>query len=387
MTETENKSPAPAKSIDTVFEERAAASDNETFARIKRGVFMRAVFLSVLLLAVGYILSPDSRVKAVSVRGNNYLSGKYIEDLSGIRVNDLFYIQFPGALSAKIQKDPMIADASVRLLRNNLVEITVTEKQPIGYRYDEEVPTILFTDGSICDLTSDYMRILARIPYITGFNDETATHLLTSGFGDVMPSVIESMAEVIQYPLSYDDEAVEIRMRDGGVFFGNYFSLGLINNYETISALMTNKDLCVYADNATTVAAARACPWDEVETVLEYWTDEEGNYIYNKWGDRAVRHYYSDKNGNFYLDDNGEKILIPIDSYGQDQKDPDFLNHYFEGWYKNGYLEEPTEEETEEGEESADGEETAADETENSGEETAEPETGEPGADQETAVG
>ena len=116
-------------------------------------------------------------------------------------------------------------------------------------------------------------------------------------------------------------------------------------------------------------------------------SDEEGNYIYNKWGDRAVRHYYSDKNGNFYLDDNGEKILIPIDSYGQDQKDPDFLNHYFEGWYKKGYLEEPTEEETEEGEESADGEETAADETENSGEETAEPETGEPGADQETAVG
>ncbi len=381
MTETENKNPAPAKSIDTVFEERAAASDNETFARIRRGIFMRAVFLSVLLLALGFILSPDSRVKAVSVRGNNYLSGKYIEELSGIRVNDLFYFQFPGALSSRIQKDPMIADASVRLLRNNLVEITVTEKQPVGYRYDEEVPTILFTDGSICDLTSEYMRILARIPYITGFNDETATHLLTSGFADVMPSVIESMAEVIQYPLSYDDEAVEIRMKDGGVFFGNYFSLGLINNYETISALMTNKDLCVYADNATTVAAARACPWDEVETVLEYWTDEDGNYIYNKWGDRAVRHYYSDNKGNFYLDDNGEKILIPIDAYGQDQKDPDFLNHYFQGWYKNGYLEEPTEEETEEGEESA--EENAED----SAEETADPETVEPEGNQETAVG
>ena len=41
----------------------------------------------------------------------------------------------------------------------------------------------------------------------------------------------------------------------------------------------------------------------------------------------------TDNNGNFYLDENGEKILIPIDAYGQDQKDPDFLNHFFEGWY------------------------------------------------------
>ena len=357
------------KSVDTLFEERAAESDNETFAQIRRGIFLRAVFLSVLLLVLLYLFSPDSRVKTVAVQGNNYLTGPYIESLSGVSVNDLLFMQFPDVIAGKIKKDPMIADASVHLLRNNLVEIVVTEKQPIGYRYDEEEPTILFTDGSICSLKSEYMRILSRIPYITGFNEETQTHLLTTGFQSVNPEVIESIAEVIQYPLSYDDEAVEIRMRDGGVFFGNYFSLALINNYETISALMTNKDLCVYADNATTVAAARACPWDEVETVLEYWTDEDGNYIYNKWGDRAVKHYYSDNNGNFYLDENGNKILIPIDAYGQDQKDPDFLTHFFEGWYKNGYLEEPKEEDTEDGETDGEGTEPAEDGTDGAAEE------------------
>ena len=374
---------AAPKSVDTLFEERAAESDNETFAQIRRGIFLRAVFLSVLLLVLLYLFSPDSRVKAVAVQGNNYLTGPYIESLSGVSVNDLLFMQFPDVIAGKIKKDPMIADASVHLFRNNLVEIVVTEKQPIGYRYDEEEPTILFTDGSICSLKSEYMRILARIPYITGFNEETQTHLLTTGFQSVNPEVIESIAEVIQYPLSYDDEAVEIRMRDGGVFFGDYFSLALINNYETISALMTNKDLCVYADNATTVAAARACPWDEVETVLEYWTDEDGNYIYNKWGDRAVKHYYSDNNGNFYLDDNGNKILIPIDAYGQDQKDPDFLTHFFEGWYKNGYLEEPKEEDTEDGETDGEGTEPAEDGTDGAAEEN--------GADaaptEDTAVG
>lgn len=374
---------AAPKSVDTLFEERAAESDNETFAQIRRGIFLRAVFLSVLLLVLLYLFSPDSRVKAVAVQGNNYLTGPYIESLSGVSVNDLLFMQFPDVIAGKIKKDPMIADASVHLLRNNLVEIVVKEKQPIGYRYDEEEPTILFTDGSICSLKSEYMRILSRIPYITGFNEETQTHLLTTGFQSVNPEVIESIAEVIQYPLSYDDEAVEIRMRDGGVFFGNYFSLALINNYETISALMTNKDLCVYADNATTVAAARACPWDEVETVLEYWTDEDGNYIYNKWGDRAVKHYYSDNNGNFYLDENGNKILIPIDAYGQDQKDPDFLTHFFEGWYKNGYLEEPKEEDTEDGETDGEGTEPAEDGTDGAAEEN--------GADaaptEDTAVG
>ncbi|MBQ1439976.1 MAG: FtsQ-type POTRA domain-containing protein [Solobacterium sp.] len=374
---------AAPKSVDTLFEERAAESDNETFAQIRRGIFLRAVFLSVLLLVLLYLFSPDSRVKAVAVQGNNYLTGPYIESLSGVSVNDLLFMQFPDVIARKIKKDPMIADASVHILRNNLAEIVVTEKQPIGYRYDEEEPTILFTDGSICSLKSEYMRILSRIPYITGFNEETQTHLLTTGFQSVNPEVIESIAEVIQYPLSYDDEAVEIRMRDGGVFFGNYFSLALINNYETISALMTNKDLCVYADNATTVAAARACPWDEVETVLEYWTDEDGNYIYNKWGDRAVKHYYSDNNGNFYLDENGNKILIPIDAYGQDQKDPDFLTHFFEGWYKNGYLEEPKEEDTEDGETDGEGTEPAEDGTDGAAEEN--------GADtsptEDTAVG
>ena len=383
VEQSSNTNEAAPKSVDTLFEERAAESDNETFAQIKRGVFLRAVFLSVLLLVLLYLFSPDSRVKAVSVQGNNYLTSSYIESLSGVSVNDLLITQFPAAIARRIQNDPMIADASVHLLRNNLVEIVVTEKQPIGYRYDEEEPTILFTDGSVCSLKSEYMRILARIPYITGFNEETQTHLLTTGFQSVNPEVIESIAEVIQYPLSYDDEAVEIRMRDGGVFFGNYFSLALINNYETISALMTNKDLCVYADNATTVAAARACPWDEVETVLEYWTDEDGNYIYNKWGDRAVKHYYSDNNGNFYLDDNGNKILIPIDAYGQDQKDPDFLTHFFGGWYKNGYLEEPKEEDSEDGETDGEGSDTAEDGTDVPAEENG----SEPADTEDTAVG
>ena len=363
MAEQEvNKKPETVPGVDTIFEERAVSSDNEQFAAARGRLFLEAVFLSLLLILTAYAFSPDTRVKAVAVHGENYLSKAYLASVSGVKPGLFYYLQFPGAIEARMEQDPLVEEAEVTLCDSNLIEITVKEKQPIGYRYDEETPTLLCTDGSVTDLTSDYMSILARVPYITGFNEENATHLLTSGFKDVSPDMIDEMAEVIQYPLSYDPEAIEIRMRDGGIFFSNYFSLALVNDYPKISSLMTNRNYCLYADNGTTVAAARACPWDEVPVEYEYWTDEDGNYIYNKWGDKAVKHYYYNPDAGYYLDDNGNRILIPIDAYGSDVRDPDFLNHYFLGWYKNGYLEIP-----EEGEEGSE-EETAEDSGEESGE-------------------
>ncbi len=345
MAEQEvSRSQTPVPGVETIFEERAVNNDNEAFEKARPRLFAGAVFFAFLLLILVYCLAPESRVKSVSVRGHNYLSKSYVEKRAGVSVNDLFYLQFPNALAAKIEADPMIDEAHVSLLHDNIIEITVKEKQPIGYRYDEEEPMVICTDGSLIPLTSELMPILSRIPFISGFTEEKATHLLTNGFREVLPERIEEMAEVIQYPLSYDPEAIEIRMRDGGIFFSNYFSLSLVNDYPQLSRLIKNKDNCLYADNGTTVAAARACPWDEEEVILEYWTDEEGNYIYNKWGDRAVRHYYQDSNGNYYMDENGDRIIIPIDAYGQDQKDADFLNHYFLGWYAKGYLDIPEEE-------------------------------------------
>ena len=342
MAEQEvNKLPAAEPGVDTIFEERAIARDNEAFERARPRLFSLAIFFAFGLLIVSYMLSPESRVKAVSVRGNNYLSKALVEKSANVSVNDLFYLQFPSVISARIEENSMVETAEVHLLHDNIIEIQITEKQPIGYRYDEEVPTVLFTDGTVTDLTSELMSVVSRIPFITGFNEENATHLLTTGFQDIDPERIEDMAEVIQYPLSYDPEAIEIRMRDGGIFFTNYFSLSLVNDYPKLAKLIKNKENCLYADNGNTVAAARACPWDEEEIILEYWTDEDGNYIYNKWGDRAVKHYYQDSNGNYYLDEEGNRILIPIDAYGQDIRDEDFLNHYFEGWYSKGYLDIP----------------------------------------------
>ena len=71
--------------------------------------------------------------------------------------------------------------------------------------------------------------------------------------------------------------------------------------------------------------------------------NDDGTYVTNKWGDRVVKHYYQDENGNYYLDKSGNWILIPIDSTGADDPDPDFLDHYLSGYYDTGTLVIPDE--------------------------------------------
>lgn len=330
--------------VDSLFELRAAKKDNDDFNRSRTVLFAVSVLISLFLIMLCYLIMPTSKVKAVSITGNNYLDTGYIQNLSGISTRSVYYLTFPAGAAEKVKADPMVDDASVQMLRNNIVSISVKEKKPVGYRYDGDEPVILLADGTECSLTSDYMPLLGRIPYITGFNEEQQTHLLTKALGELTNDVIDDIAQISQYAMSYDDEVVEVEMRDGGVFFGSFYSLYLLNNYTDISVKRENKNYCIYGyENG--VYSNRVCPWDEVKVEKEYWTDEHGNYITNKWGDRAVKHYYKDAAG-YYLDKEGNKILIPIDVYGRDVVDPDFLDHYILGYYDTGVLiipEEPQE--------------------------------------------
>lgn len=97
---------------------------------------------------------------------------------------------------------------------------------------------------------------------------------------------------------------------------------------------------------------------------------EDGTYITNRWGDRVVKHYYQDSDGNYYLDKSGNWILIPIDATGTDDPDPDFLDHYLAGYYDTGTLVLPEEPSDEDGRDSTDQGTTSTD-TNSSNEEAA----------------
>ncbi len=373
--------------VEQMFRQREISNDNSEFLKSRGRLFAAAVGLSVFLLVFLYSVSSAGRVQAVAVGGNTYLDADYIERLSGIDGDARYYLTFPFTVRKRIEADPFIESAKVSMNDGNMIRITVTEKRPLGYRYEGETAYILMDDDSRAELTSEYLPVIARVPYITGFEEEEQTHLLILALKSVDQKIIEEIAEVHQYALKYDDEAIQLQMRDGTYIFTSYFATAALNQYHTMYSKMLNHDFCMYTvENGrqdSTMVSVRECPWDEVPIEHDYWMDSEGNYILNKFGDRAVKHYYQDPYGYNFLDGNGNPIVIPINEKAEDVRDPDFEANYLAGYYETGKLVLPEEEgeggeDTEQGgsEEGGTGEDTAENGTETG---TEEPAAGEDG--------
>ena len=350
--------------VEKLFRDREIKNDNSEFEKSRGILFWTGVGLSVFLLVLLYFLSGASKVRAVAVGGNKYLDTRYIESLSGISLDSRYYLTFPASVRKKIEADPFIEKAEVKMNDGNMIQIVVHEKRPLGYRYEDDVAYILMDDDTKAELKPEYMPVISRIPYIEGFQEEEQTHLLTVALKNISQTVIEEIAEIHQYALKYDDEAIQLQMRDGMYVFTSYFHTEALNQYHKMYSLVANRDYCMYTVESSrqdggSMVSARECPWDEVPIEHDYWMDSEGNYILNKFGDRAVKHYYQDSYGFYFLDDSGNYIVIPINEKGEDVRDPDFETNYLAGYYASGTLvipqpeeEEQTEEETGTGENS-----------------------------------
>ena len=289
----------------------------------------------VLLIVYGF--SSASRVNGVVINGLHYLDASYIEDIADIHEGNIFFLNIPFLKEMKLKKDPMISSASVKLTSNNIVSITIKEKKAIGYRYEDSAE-ILLSDNTKAELKSAYLDIIASVPLIQGFTDKEQTRLLCKAFDVVDQSMIENIAQVTQYALSYDDQAMQIQMRNGGFFLGNYQNLDKLNEYYEIYSKLNDKSQCISGDENANVAYSFVCPWNETDTTTEYWTNDDGSIKENQYGDKIAKHYYIDENGNTATDASGNKIAIPIDENGSEIIDPNFNRNYAEGYYSTGTL-------------------------------------------------
>lgn len=303
--------------VDEVLKRHKQRVNDASFLRYKRFLFSLAILLGLLMILMTYFYSSASKVKAISVNGNDYIDSEYIKKLSGLSLESRYYLIPWFITEAKIKEYPLISDAKIHFEANNVIKIDITEKKPVGYRYNEK-PEIILSDGKTVELTSEMLSIVARIPLITGFVEDENLYLITKSLNLVDKSKIENISEIKQYDLNYDKNALMLYLRDGNFVFSSFYSLEMINSYNSIASELIGNGHCIFLDEGLQVAYRKVCPWDEVIVEKEYWKNANGEYILNKYGDKVPIHYQVDENGQFILDEAGNKIPIPINEFGEE---------------------------------------------------------------------
>ena len=241
---------------------------------IKNRLFILGIVFGILITAVLYLMLPSSEVFKVVVKGNEYLKDDYYINLSKIKDGDKFLLVNLNKVKNQISSSSIVDSVTVKRNNYNLIEINVKEKEIIGYTYEVE-PKILLSDGSTINLENDYLNVIASVPLIEGY-DEEGLKLIAIGFKKLDQKMIDEISEIHRYPFSYDENMLEVIMRDGNYLYLSYYSLSMLNEYYTIASgiTVTEDKACIFLDEMTNSGYTSECPY---WTKIEEKTDEMDN--------------------------------------------------------------------------------------------------------------
>ena len=256
------------------LKKRKKARLKTRFLAIKNRLFILGIVFGILITAVLYLMLPSSEVFKVVVKGNEYLKDDYYINLSKIKDGDKFLLVNLNKVKNQISSSSIVDSVTVKRNNYNLIEINVKEKEIIGYTYEVE-PKILLSDGSTINLENDYLNVIASVPLIEGY-DEEGLKLIAIGFKKLDQKMIDEISEIHHYPFSYDENMLEVIMRDGNYLYLSYYSLSMLNEYYTIASgiTVTEDKACIFLDEMTNSGYTSECPY---WTKIEEKTDEMDN--------------------------------------------------------------------------------------------------------------
>jgi len=252
---------------------RNNAKKKVRFNEFRFWLFIASVFVGFALIVVLYFISDYSKVYHVAIDGNVSLSDEYIRELSGINEDNRFLLVSKTKIKKAVEKAELIESAKVIKTDGNLIRIEVKEYEVIGYASENGYSYLVLRNGDTVELDENNMYTIARVPLIEGY-DEEGVKKVAKAFKDIDVSIIEEISEIHHYPMSYDEDMMELVMKDGNYCFVSLFGLSLLDNYySVVSELELNGDnVCLLIDEVTNTYQYRKCPWEVSEDTV---TDSE----------------------------------------------------------------------------------------------------------------
>ena len=247
-----------------LLRKRKDAFDNSVFRGFKNRFFLLGIIFGFIFLLSLYLISDYSNVYRITVSGNVYLSDEDVIELSGISDDSKYLFLITSLKEKQLLRSPYIESVSIKKLDNCIIDIEVSEYKQVAYMYENNDIYILLINGEKILLDDSNVYMIAKLPLLEGYDNDQISEILR-GFKAIDYKTINEISEIHRYPFSYDENMMEVIMRDGNYCFVSWTGLEMLEKYYLIVSgvdTSTNK-ACIYLDELTNSGYIGICPWQE----------------------------------------------------------------------------------------------------------------------------
>ncbi len=243
-TEKNNKS-----SVDVVIKKQNEARARFLIQHAKPKIFIVTMLLSFVITLIGFFKSDASKIKNISLSGNNYYTQSDIMKMLSLSYSSRYWFVFEKFSEHTLLKDPLIKESSVIRNTNGNIEIFIKEKKMIGYLYTDG-PQVLFEDGTLIPLEDEKIEFIVHLPYIDGFDGEALVKIAKQ-LSELDARFFDKISEIHHREEPYDATAMRIVTIDGLSIYTSAYGLVSLEGYNGILSELNSNIACLYVDDMT----------------------------------------------------------------------------------------------------------------------------------------
>lgn len=197
--------------------------------------------LLIILLYFGIQFLLQVKIKAIVVKGTDYVKDSSIIKDAGLTDGIEFLGFKESEICARIKENPLIKNCQIKRKINFSIEITVEENIPLLYYNNES--SILLSDGTrVAETSNTY-----GIPTLINFVPEKILKEFLEKLSEVKIDVVRSISEIEYTPSAskegvyIDEKRFMLLMNDGNTIYINNKRLDVLNHYEAVYASIGDK--------------------------------------------------------------------------------------------------------------------------------------------------
>ena len=210
-----------------------------------------------------YFFSFESHVKILSCTGNYYLSDQQVFQQADVNMSSRLLFVSESSIQKKLLENPLIESVQVKKEKDKIT-IDVQEKTIVGYYIKKGKTYFVCTDGSRIELDKKSRKSIVHVPLLTGFKEKQLDQICTEfkQYNQYLTrSVIEKIAEIGPYKISYDQNMLKLTMQDGNVVYSRMSDLMMMSRYEEMLIDLKGNSVCLVLDSDNSVIAKVDCAY------------------------------------------------------------------------------------------------------------------------------